>query len=431
MNMSNEFDPNPYDNVSVDEALTQIYERCNDRTIRQMVTTLKSAIDTGGGGLPADTKIGSALSMSIDPLTFVVTAILKDQDGENLGSTQTIDLPLETVVVDGTYNAETEKVVLTLQNGNTIEFSVASLVAGLQSQITDTNKLAPELIDYNSTHRAVTDAEKSTWSGKQNAISDLSTIRSGAAAGATAVQPAALSSYQPLINSSNKLNPALLDYDSSHRSVSDTEKSTWNNKQSRLSASNKLDSSFIDFTIGQIKVLSSGITYDLVEAFVNRIGKNLLNISKAGIKAANKVGTWTDNTYTRTDDGNNITITMNADMSFTISGSTTKRITFILQNTGISTFSDCMLSASVDGEPIGTDLISTLIQLQTSPWTNLAQSVGPGAYIPSISPSDSVALSINISAGLDLSEPVTVYPMVCKSDEYGFSNQYVPPYVTD
>lgn len=39
-----------------------------------------------------------------------------------------------------------------------------------------------------ATHRTVTDAEKTTWSGKQNAIADLATIRSGAAAGATALQ---------------------------------------------------------------------------------------------------------------------------------------------------------------------------------------------------------------------------------------------------
>lgn len=428
--MSNEFDSNPYDNVSVTEALKQIYDRCNDRTIRQMVTVLKNAIDAGGG-LPPDTQIGSALSMSIDPLTFVVTAILKDQNGENLGSTQTIDLPLETVVVGGTYNDETKKVVLTLQNGNTVEFSVADLVAGLQSQITDTNKLAPELIDYNSTHRAVTDAEKTTWNGKQNAISDLDTIRSGAAAGATAVQSADLSSYQPLIDSSHKLDPALLNYDSSHRSVSDSEKATWNGKQSALSASNKLDSSFVDFTAGELNALSSGITHVLVETFVNRIGKNLLKISKAGIKAANTVGIWTDNTYTRTDDGNNITITMNADMSFTISGSTANRVTFILQNTGLDAFSNCILSASVDGEPLEEYLISTLIQLQVTPWTNLAQSNGPGVYIPSIAPTDNAAVSINISAGLDLSEPITVYPMVCNDDEYSISNKYIPPYVTD
>ena len=43
-----------------------------------------------------------------------------------------------------------------------------------------------------ATHRLVTDTEKNTWNGKQNAISDLATIRSGAALGATAIQQADL-----------------------------------------------------------------------------------------------------------------------------------------------------------------------------------------------------------------------------------------------
>lgn len=50
----------------------------------------------------------------------------------------------------------------------------------------------------------VTTAEKATWNAKQDAISDLSTIRSGAAAGATAVQPSemntALAAKQDTIN---------------------------------------------------------------------------------------------------------------------------------------------------------------------------------------------------------------------------------------
>lgn len=45
----------------------------------------------------------------------------------------------------------------------------------------------------------------------QETISDLDTIRSGAAAGATAVQPAALADYQTKIDSSNKLDADLVD----------------------------------------------------------------------------------------------------------------------------------------------------------------------------------------------------------------------------
>lgn len=49
----------------------------------------------------------------------------------------------------------------------------------------------------------ITSTDISTWNGKQDAISDLATIRSGAEAGATAVQPAALNDYAP------KASPAL------------------------------------------------------------------------------------------------------------------------------------------------------------------------------------------------------------------------------
>lgn len=43
-------------------------------------------------------------------------------------------------------------------------------------------------LEDDATHRLVTDAEKSKWTGKQDKINDLATIRSGAAGGATSVQ---------------------------------------------------------------------------------------------------------------------------------------------------------------------------------------------------------------------------------------------------
>jgi hypothetical protein len=110
-----------------------------------------------------------------------MTGQLKDQNGDNLGTAQTIDLPLESVVVGGSYNSQTQKVVLTLQNGNTIEFSVADLVSGLQTELSESNKLNPAYINYDSTHRAVSDTEKSMWNSKQNALSStqLDAVNSG------------------------------------------------------------------------------------------------------------------------------------------------------------------------------------------------------------------------------------------------------------
>lgn len=43
-------------------------------------------------------------------------------------------------------------------------------------------------LSSDSTHRLVTDTEKATWNGKQDAINDLETIRNGASLGATAYQ---------------------------------------------------------------------------------------------------------------------------------------------------------------------------------------------------------------------------------------------------
>lgn len=112
------------------------------------------------------TSTGSLIDLEINSSTYVVTLKLKDIDG-NVISTDTIDLPLETVVVGGRYDNLTKKVILTLENGSTVEFSVADLVAGLQAEITSTNKLASDLVDdTNSGNKFVTTSEKQTWNAK-------------------------------------------------------------------------------------------------------------------------------------------------------------------------------------------------------------------------------------------------------------------------
>ena len=58
-----------------------------------------------------------------------------------------------------------------------------------QDTIDSNHKLSSDLVDdTNATNLFVTSTEKSTWTGKQDAINDLEAIRSGAAAGATALQ---------------------------------------------------------------------------------------------------------------------------------------------------------------------------------------------------------------------------------------------------
>lgn len=142
------------------------------------------------GALADTTKYVASASWTIDSSTYVMTLQLKDQDGTNIGTAQTIDLPLESVVVGGSYDSTNKKIVLTLNNGTTIDVPVADLVSGLQSEITAQDPLSADLVDdTNTTHKFVSAAEKNTWNSKQDAINDLATIRNGAAAGATAVQP--------------------------------------------------------------------------------------------------------------------------------------------------------------------------------------------------------------------------------------------------
>jgi len=115
--------------------------------------------------LPDTTKYGAGVSLSINDqgtsADYVVTLQLKDQDGNNLGTAQTIDLPLESVVVNGAYDSTTKEVVLTLKNGSTVRFSVAALVSGLQSEIDEDHKLDADLVDdTNSANKFITADEK-------------------------------------------------------------------------------------------------------------------------------------------------------------------------------------------------------------------------------------------------------------------------------
>ena len=117
---------------------------------------------------------GNSIEMSIDSSTYVMTLSLKNSQGTIL-NTQTVDLPLETMVVGGTYDSTNKKIVLTLKNGNTIDVPVGDLINGLQSEITSTNKLDASLVDDSlSNNKFVTSTEKTTWNNKAD-TSDIPT----------------------------------------------------------------------------------------------------------------------------------------------------------------------------------------------------------------------------------------------------------------
>lgn len=114
--------------------------------------------------------VGASIDLSLNTTTYVMTLALKNAAGTTL-STDTVDLPLESVVVNGSYDSTNKKIILTLQSGSTIEIPVGDLVSGLQTEITSNNKLSSDLVDdTNHTNKFVTTSEKTTWSGKQDAL---------------------------------------------------------------------------------------------------------------------------------------------------------------------------------------------------------------------------------------------------------------------
>ena len=81
-----------------------------------------------------DDNAAYSLEFSVDNSTFILTATLKNANGEILGTPQTVDLPLESVVVNGSYDGDTKSIILTLQNGNTVDIPIPDLIDGLASK---------------------------------------------------------------------------------------------------------------------------------------------------------------------------------------------------------------------------------------------------------------------------------------------------------
>lgn len=133
-----------------------------DKTINITVPTTAADVSA----LPDSTKYGASIIVSLDSSTYVLTTTLKDQDGNTLGTAQTVDLPIESVVVSGSYDSATKEVVLVLESGSEIRFSVADLVSGLQPEITSSNKLSADLVDDTSTtHKFTTASDISKLAG--------------------------------------------------------------------------------------------------------------------------------------------------------------------------------------------------------------------------------------------------------------------------
>ena len=165
---------NTYDDSKLKEDIQKNETNINNNS--QEITNVKENLKN----YSLITETGNKISLTINSSTYVMTLQLKDKNGSVL-STGTIDLPLETMVVGASYNADTQEIELTLKNGSKVSFSVSDLVKGLVNE----DDLNDTLQDYalktsiptklsqlteDSTHRLVTDTEKATWNNKVDKV---------------------------------------------------------------------------------------------------------------------------------------------------------------------------------------------------------------------------------------------------------------------
>ena len=103
------------------------YTEPAESRIEGRLIELKEAIEAGG----SSSDYATAISLSLNTLTYELTAQLLNKDGEALGTAQTIDLPLESTVINGSYDSQTQSLILTLVSGQTITIPISSLIEGL------------------------------------------------------------------------------------------------------------------------------------------------------------------------------------------------------------------------------------------------------------------------------------------------------------
>ena len=76
------------------------------------------------------TETGNKIDVTVNSSTYVMTLDLKDKN-DNVLSTGSVDLPIESMIINVTYNSEKKELKFTLQNGNIIEVPLNDLISGL------------------------------------------------------------------------------------------------------------------------------------------------------------------------------------------------------------------------------------------------------------------------------------------------------------
>lgn len=103
-------------------------------------------------------QLTSNLILTVNPLTYILTATLLNKDEEEIAS-QSIDLPLEEMIISIDYDSETKEIIFELKSGEVRRVPVGDIISGL--------------VDLDTFNNAITDLEDAI-SNKQDKINTTS-----------------------------------------------------------------------------------------------------------------------------------------------------------------------------------------------------------------------------------------------------------------
>lgn len=126
-------DTSKVDNTVFDDAVTTLNSKINSEKERaeSAETANANEIASINQKLKSYALIsgtGAVVELDIDTTSYLMTLNLKNANGEVLSS-DTIDFPLETMVVNASYKKGT--LTLVLKNGNTLDIDISSIIDGL------------------------------------------------------------------------------------------------------------------------------------------------------------------------------------------------------------------------------------------------------------------------------------------------------------
>ena len=75
-------------------------------------------------------QLTSNLILTVNPLTYILTATLLNKDEEEIAS-QSIDLPLEEMIISIDYDSETKEIIFELKSGEVRRIPVGDIISGL------------------------------------------------------------------------------------------------------------------------------------------------------------------------------------------------------------------------------------------------------------------------------------------------------------